>query len=441
MKRVLFARRTYGFGGVEVILLDWLKRIDYSEYEVFVCSPADVFSKRIAEAGLRAKFIHLSEQEVTHIYGRYRPQEGIIDLVQRSFWHFFPIWLRFLSRIKPDIVVFLDGDFFTTPLACVLAAYVATKGNVSITIHSPNKVQEPLKKRTKFRYGVPDFGLWWYPRVWWPLLSWRMRAKLCNRILTASGSIGNRIARFYGYPPAKMGLVNHGVDVTMFQPCQAARSQFRRQNGIPDDAFVIASTSRLSPEKRVDRLVTAFEEIASRDSRVWLLLTGEGPLKEQIESLIGKCRAGERIKLLGHVKEVSPVLQAADAYVLASEFEGCPIALMEAMATGLICLMSNIPGPDEMIEHGRDGFLIDPSVEGILTALQNVLALTISDRQKIGILARKKIAEKYELEKGVHSAFEQLGIETAIGGTYISQPIPSASRSSEVSQIQERVVR
>ncbi len=45
MKRVLFARRTYGFGGVEVILLDWLKRIDYSEYEVFVCSPADVFSK------------------------------------------------------------------------------------------------------------------------------------------------------------------------------------------------------------------------------------------------------------------------------------------------------------------------------------------------------------------------------------------------------------
>jgi len=299
MKRVLFARRTYGFGGVEVVLLDWLKRIDYSAYEVFVCSPADVFSKRIADAGLRANFVHLSEHEVTHIYGRYRPEEGIIDLVKGSFWHFFPIWLRFLWSIKPDVVVFLDGDFFTTPLACVLAAFLVTKGNVSMTIHSPSKLQEPLKKTTKFRFGLPDFGLWWYPRIWWPLWSWRMRWRLCKRVLVSNRSMKDKIARFYGYPLSKMGLVSHGVDVTTFQPCPATRTGVRPEWGIPDDAIVIASTSRLSREKRVDQLVSAFEKIASRDPSVWLLLTGEGPLKGQIESLIGKCHAGERIKLLG----------------------------------------------------------------------------------------------------------------------------------------------
>jgi len=434
MKRILFVRRTYGFGGVEVLLLDWLKRIDYSQYEVIVSSPADVFSQRFADGGLRAKFVHLSEPEVTHIYGRYKPEEGINDLVKGSFWHFSPIWLRFLWRIRPDAVVFLDGDFFATPLACVLAAFVVTKGNASMTMHSPSKLQEPLKKTTKYRFGLPDFGLWWYPRVWWPLWPWRMRERFCKRVLVSNCSMKDRIARYYGFPQNKMGLVGHGVDVTTFRPSRATRMRVRRRLGIPDDAMVIASTSRFSREKRVDDLVTAFEEIASRNRSVWLLLTGEGPLKSQIESLIAKCHAGERIKLLGHVSDIAPVLQGSDVYVLASEYEGCPIALMEAMAVGLVCLMSNIPGPDEMIEDEHNGFLIEPSAEGVVAGLQKALALTVSQRVEMGDSARATIEEKYELEKATKSAFDQLGIESA-------NITPGALGGSEISQIQERAVR
>src|ERR1700749_1817333 len=197
MKRILLARRTYGFGGVEVILLDWLKRIDYSAYEVLVCSPKDVFSQRISDAGLRAKFVHLSQDEVLRIYGRYQPEDGIIDLVKGSFWHFFPIWLRFLWNLKPDTVVFLDGDIFTTPLACVLAAYIVTKGNFSMTIHTPSNLLEPTQKKTRRRFGMPDFGLWWYPRVWWPLLPWKMRSKLAKTVLTSNRSMKDKVVRFF----------------------------------------------------------------------------------------------------------------------------------------------------------------------------------------------------------------------------------------------------
>jgi glycosyltransferase involved in cell wall biosynthesis len=434
MKRVLLARRTYGFGGVEVIVLDWLKRIDYSTYEVLVCSPKDVFSKKIADAGLKANFVHLSESEVTQIYGRYRPEEGIVDLVKGSFWHFFPIWLRFLRCIKPDAVVFLDGDFFTTPLACVLAAYVVTKGNVSMTIHSPSNLQEPEKKRTKYRFGLPDFGLWWYPRVWWPLLPWKMRARLTNRVLISNRSMKDKVVRFFGYPESKIGLVSHGVDVTTFKPCQATRMRMRREWGIPDDALVIVSTSRLSREKRVDRIVSAFEQIAAQNPSVWLVLSSEGPLKGDIEKIISDSRCGGRIKLLGHAKEIAPVLQGADVYVLASEFEGLPLALMEAMATGLVCLMSNISGPDEMIEDGRNGFLIERSPAGVLAGFQKALALTPQQREKMADSARATIEQKYELEKAIQSAFEQLGLKSA-------NLQPRAPRGSEVSQIQERVVR
>ncbi len=432
MKRVLFVRRTYGFGGVETILLDWLSRIDYSRYEVFVSSPADVFSSTIAEAELPAKFVHLGEREIIRIYGRYDPEKGINDLVKGSFWRFFPVWLRFLSRINPNVVVFLEGDFFTSPLACVLAAFLVTKGNVSMTVHSPNKIQEPLRKTLTSHFGLPGFGLWWYRQVWWPLWPWRMRGRLSHRVLTATRTISNKIVDFYGYPSAKMGLVSHGVDTTRFQPSQAARIRSRREYGIPDDAFVVASTSRLSYEKNIDSVVSAFDTIAVRNPSVWLLMTGKGALRGEIENLIAKCQARERIKLLGHVDDICCVLQAADAYVLASSFEGCPIALMEAMAMGLICLMSRIPGPDEMIEHGTDGFLIQPSKAGVTAGLEDALALSPAQRERMGRSARGKILERYELEKAIEFAFEQLGIEPR-------KATSARTRASDVSQIEEVV--
>ena len=414
-KKLLFVRRTNGFGGVEIILLDWLKKIDYSRYEVFVSSPVDVFSQRISECGVPATFVRLNAQEITHVYGRYQPEKGINDLVKLSFWHFFPIWLRFMWRIKPDIVIFLDGDFFITPLACVLAAFIVSRGNVSMTIHSPSKLQkppEPKPKTSRKYFGIPGLGLWWYRQVWWPLWPWRARGTFSRRILTVSRAIGERVVGFYGYPRHKMGLVRHGVDTLRFQPCPSQRKCFRSQHGISDGAFVIASTCRLSYEKNVDWVINAFNSVASHNAGVWLVLAGDGPLRDEIHALVSTCPTRERILFLGHVADVCPVLQAADAYVLASSFEGSPIALMEAMAVGLVCLMSRIPGPDEIIEHGRDGILIEPSEEGVATGLAMALAMPRQELERMGVAAREKAVAEYGLEKAVESAFSELGIET-----------------------------
>jgi glycosyltransferase involved in cell wall biosynthesis len=279
-----------------------------------------------------------------------------------------------------------------------------------MTIHSPSKLQEPEQKRTKYRLGLPDFGLWWYPRVCWPLLPWKMRGKLAKRVLTVNHSMKDKIARFFGYPENKMGIASHGVDVTTFRPCRATRMRFRHEWGIPWNAVVIVSTSRLSWEKHVDRIVSAFDQIASRNSLAWLVIAGEGPLESEVEKLISDCAASKQIILLGQLKHIASVLQASDLYVLASEFEGSPIALMEAMAVGLVCLVSNIPGPDEMIEDGRDGILIEPSQGGVVAGLKRVLALPVLDRERIATNARSKAEEKFELGKAIQSTFDQLGV-------------------------------
>lgn len=431
MTRLLFVRRTYGFGGTEVILLEWLKRIDYSRYDVFVSSPADVFSERIHKAGLPARFIHLNEPETTRIYGRYQPLQGINDLVNGSFWHFFPIWLRFLRRVRPDAVVFVDGDFFSTPLACVLAAYFVARGNVSMTVHSPAKLEQPLAKTTRSHLGLPGLGLWWYGQVWWPLWPWRMRARLVKRVLTASAAIGEKIVRFYDYPAAKVDLLNNGVDTVRFRPSEAIRTRFRQEQGIPRDAFVIVSTSRFSYEKNIDWVLRGFEEIASRNDHVWLLLAGDGPLRGDVEAFLRHCPQSGRVRLLGHLEDVSEVLQASDCYLLSSSFEGSPVALIEAMAVGLVCMVSNIPGPNEVIDDSRDGLLIDSSKAGVLAGLQRALILTPSERDRLARCAREKVTEHYELEKSVKSAFRKLGIEPG----QITAVEPERSNISSVQEV------
>jgi hypothetical protein len=76
----------------------------------------------------------------------------------------------------------------------------------------------------------------------------------------------------------------------------------------------------------------------------------------------------------------------------------------------LICLMSRTPGSDEVIDHGRDGFLIEPSKEGGLAGLEEALAMTVPQREGMDLCAREKIIEQYELRKAVQSAFDKLGI-------------------------------
>lgn len=69
MKRILFVRRAYGFGGAEIRLLDWLSRIDYTKNKVFVSNPVDLFSERLTKRGIPATYVSLSEDQARALFG------------------------------------------------------------------------------------------------------------------------------------------------------------------------------------------------------------------------------------------------------------------------------------------------------------------------------------------------------------------------------------
>ncbi len=339
---------------------------------------------------------------------------GRDELAASGFWSPFLNWIRLLFRIRPDSIVLMAGHVFSYPPPCVLAAFLASRGHLHMTIHSMGKLEELPEKKSKLHLGfVPGIGLWWYRRVWlktWPA---RLQARLCRNTLVAGTAIRNMIVRFYGYPPEKVGLIQHGVDPDRFRPAQGNRQELRRAWGVPDDALVIVSTARLSREKGVDRLLRAFNRLGNESGSPWLLLAGDGALRPDIDSLVSGSAQGRRIKMLGQVEDVRPLLQASDIFILPSDSEGFSIGLIEAMATGLVCVSTMVGGSREIISDGETGFLVDRTDEGVLFGLQRALKLNHAEREQMGEKARRAAQSQCDVHSAVGRAFRQLGIEIA----------------------------
>lgn len=393
-------------------LLDWLEHVDYEKNRVFLLSPTDVFSERMKARGIRARYLRLSSTENSALFRQYDPVTGKDSLSESGFWSPFLAWWRFIRRIHPDMVVMMAGHLFSYPIPCVLAAFLGSRKSVYLTVHSMGRLEELPRKHSRLHFGVlPGLGLWWYRQVWPKTWSPRIASRICSRVLTASGTIRDRIVTSYKLPSKKIGVIPHGVDTRHFCPFPSRRVEWRRFHNIPDNTLIVVSTARLSGEKGIPRLLRAYELLAKDRPDVRLVLAGDGPLKADIEKREADLVAAGKIIFLGHVEDVAPVLQASDVYVLPSDSEGFGIALLEAMATGLVCVSTRIGGPLEIMADRETGFLIEPTDEGVFYGLQKAMELSPAGREKMGSKARRAIQMRWELRSAVGHAFRLLDIE------------------------------
>ena len=204
----------------------------------------------------------------------------------------------------------------------------------------------------------------------------------------------------YGYAPEKIRVVYTGVDTKRFSPVsQDSRKGLRRQLQIPDEAVVVVSAARLHRIKRLDRLIQAFSALSLEYKDLWLLLTGDGPLRDELKRLAQSVNNREHIRFLGHVKDVCAILRASDIYVLPSDEEGFGIALAEAMACELVCVATKTVGPSEIIEDGLNGFLTDLTYDGVLKGLDQALRLGHKERRAIGERARQTVVDNFRVEE------------------------------------------
>ncbi|MBA2114508.1 N-acetyl-alpha-D-glucosaminyl L-malate synthase [Planctomycetes bacterium FF15] len=222
-----------------------------------------------------------------------------------------------------------------------------------------------------------------------------------------------------GFDREKIRFIPNGVQVSPVhsdEQRRAARLTLAAANPIltlAESAPLVVFTGRLHPGKGLTKLVRAWPYILQRFPMARLWLVGEGPQEGELASMIGAMGLQSRIILPGAFDTVEDVLAAADAFVLPSLHEGMSIALLEAMAAALPCVVSDIPGNRILIDHDDTGvvFPVDDT-----RALADSLIRVIESRQlatSLGNAARSRVIQHFSLQRSAadHVAYFRSLIE------------------------------
>ena len=190
-------------------------------------------------------------------------------------------------------------------------------------------------------------------------------ARLADRVVTISDSLRRFTIERVGVPAAKVETIHYGLDEP--PPPWGSNPPDR----VPNDARVVLSTSRLTPQKGIDVAVRA---LVSLPEDTVLVVLGEGPERAELESLARKLGVESRVFLLGRVPDVAAWLQRASVYVQPSRWEGFGLAVLEAMVCGVPIVATNVSSLPELVVDGETGVLVpvddaDALARGIERAL------------------------------------------------------------------------
>lgn len=156
---------------------------------------------------------------------------------------------------------------------------------------------------------------------------------------------------------SNINYIPNGVDIDVFHPSD--KKMLRNKFAIPQDDLVLLSVGRLSLQKQLHKLVEVFSELEKEMPNVTLCIAGKGPLLESLKNLAESLKL-KKIKFLGYVdnNDLPSLYACSDYYVMTSKYEGLPLTLLEAMASGLPCIVSDIPHL-KMVEDADCGIIID----------------------------------------------------------------------------------
>jgi len=174
----------------------------------------------------------------------------------------------------------------------------------------------------------------------------------CECVVAVSNSIRNLIENGI---TRQIDVIHNGIDQDKFKPVgEEEKGHLRSRLGLPPNKRVILSVGFLSEIKGLLTLIKAFLNSALSQSDV-LVLLGNGPLRKKCSRLA----AGKsNIRMVGFVENVKDYLGAADIFVSASLTEGCPNAVMEALACGLPVVLSDIPAHREILAFNERAGLV-----------------------------------------------------------------------------------
>lgn len=190
-----------------------------------------------------------------------------------------------------------------------------------------------------------------------------------------------------------------GINVESFEKSSFSRAEKRKEIGVPSDAKLLISVGELSVRKNHKTVVSALQKLSNE---YWYVIVGRGDLEDELKSLDNT----GRLKLLGYRNDIAELLHASDLFVFPSIQEGLPVSLMEAMASGLPVVCSDIRGNDDLVDDGYGGFLCDCRDVNRYVEAINQVSPERAKEMCIYNISKIKEFDITEINKQMHSIYE-----------------------------------
>jgi glycosyltransferase involved in cell wall biosynthesis len=187
--------------------------------------------------------------------------------------------------------------------------------------------------------------------------------------------------------------LSHGVDVAALRRLTTERASVRAELGIDPGAVVAGTVANYHPKKDWPNLLRTARILADSGVAIQFCAVGQGPLEREVQSMHRELDLGDRVILTGYRSDAPRLMAAADVFVLASKWEGLPVAVMEACALGLPIVATAVGGMREAFTSGVDALLV-PSGDAV--ALADAIQAVACDRvlrERLAAAARARAAD------------------------------------------------
>ncbi len=331
-----------GTGGLENGLVNIINHMPDERYRhAIIClTEAGEFAKRIARPGVPLISLH---SEAGHSF--------------RLYWK---LW-KVLKTLNPTIV-------HTRNLAALEAQIPAWFLSGASTVHGEHgrdvfDIEGKNRKYNLLRKAVSLF---------------------VDRYVAVSRDLQYWLLKTVGVAQDKVIQIYNGVDQDLFRPKDGVTPDIAPAGFLSEKPFVIGTVGRLAAVKDQATLISAFKGLLDqnpgnrRDFR--LIIAGEGPMRRQLEELILRWGLAEYVWMAGERNDISELLRLFDVFVLPSLGEGISNTLLEAMATGLPVIATDVGGNPELVEDGVNGRLVPKENPASITAC---LQEFVSDRELV----------------------------------------------------------
>jgi sugar transferase (PEP-CTERM/EpsH1 system associated) len=355
--RILHVVDSLGTGGMERGLANVIEGTGQQKFEHMVCAVRALgpLADRIRQCG--ASVTRLSSGEPSRV-------------------QFGDLW-RLIRHARPHVVHSRNWG----AIEAVFAASLYRKCGV---IHSEHGLE------ARWSAGEPRRRRWLR----------RLAYEFADHVMAVSSQLGAWHSNATGFPAHRIAVIRNGVDTDRFRANSATRAAMRQQYGLLPEEFCIGTVARLDPVKDIGTLLEAVRQLPPERLRWRLLIAGSGPeLPELIRRMEAHAVLKERVRFVGELRDIPGFLNALDAYVLSSLFEGISNSLLEAMASSLPVIVTDVGGNREVVIDGVSGIMFPPQDVGALVKALTTFGEQEEVRARFAEQARRRVEQEFSLER------------------------------------------